>query len=106
MKGGGDLSEKQRAEIDELTRFEALVDTDPYANERKAQLYTMLAHDWYQLDLEEEGSRLILKAESICPGYFNLTVIQHQVESPGFDAVIKRLTFELIYLLTDTLRNK
>jgi len=106
MKLGGDLSDKQKEQGAELTKFERLVDGDPYTNERKAQIYTCLAHDWFQLDMEEEGNRLVLKAEAVCPGYFKGPVIQHQLENPGFDTVIKNLTFEMLYLLTDTLRNK
>ena len=106
MKSAGDLSERQKAEGAELTKFERLVDSDPYTNDRKAQLYTCLAHDWFMLDMEEEGTRLILKAEEICPGYFTGAVIQHQVENPNFGTVIKNLTGELRSLLTGTLRSK
>ena len=106
MKSGGDLTESQKQQGAELTKFERLVENDPYTPDRKAQMYTCLAHDWYQLDMEEEGNSLILKAEKVCPGYFKGPVIQHQLESPDFDTVIKNLTFELLYLLTDTLRTK
>jgi hypothetical protein len=105
MQSGGDLSQKQREQSVELIKFEHLVDHDAYPIERKAQMYTCLAHDWYQLDMEEEGNRLVLKAERVCPGYFRGPVIQHQLESQDFDTVIKNLTLELLRLLTDTLRN-
>jgi hypothetical protein len=101
------ISENQKQQCAELTKFERLVDGyDSYPLERKAQIYTCLAHDWYQLDMEEEGNRLILKAEKVCPGYFKGPVIKHQLESPDFDIVIRNLTFELLYLLTDALRSK
>ena len=107
MKLAGDLTKKQKAQAQELTEFERLVDHDSaYPKDRKAQIYTCLAHDWYQLDMEEEGNRLVVKAEKVCPGYFKGPVIQHQKENPDFDIVIKNLTVELLYLLTDTLRNK
>lgn len=105
MQSGGDLSKKQREQSVELIKFEHLVDGDSYPADRKAQMYTCLAHDWYQLDMEEEGNRLILKAEKVCSGYFKGPVIQHQLESSDFDMVIKNLTLELLHLLTDTLRN-
>ena len=106
MKFAGDLSEAQKAEAAELTAFERLVDTDPYSNERKAQLYVMLAHDWFMMDMEEEGERLLYKARGVCPGYFGEPMIQHQVENPNFATIIKNLTGELRNLLLDTLRNK
>lgn len=106
MKFAGDLSEAQKAEAEELTKFERLVDGDPYPNERKAQLYVMVAHDWFMLDMEEEGNRLLLKANTICPGYFTDPMIQHQLENPNFDTIIKGLTGELRHLLMGILRNK
>jgi hypothetical protein len=106
MKFGGDLSKEQKAQTKELIEFEQLVDGDTYPKERKAQMYVCMAHDWYQLDMEEEGSRLLLKAEKVCPGYFRGPVIEHIQENPTFDIVIKNLTFELLNLLSDALRNR
>jgi hypothetical protein len=72
-------------------------------NERKAQIYTCLAHDWYQMDMEEEGARLLSKAEKTYPGYFKGLVIEHTLENDGFDKVVKNLTLELAYMLLSRL---
>jgi len=70
---------------------------------RKAQIFTCLAHDWYQMDMEEEGARLLNKAEKTFPGYFRGLVIEHSLESDGFDMVVKNLTLELAYMLLSRL---
>lgn len=106
MRSSGDLTDVQRRQVAELDDFERLVDNDQYANERKAQMYVCMAHDWYQMDMEEEGNRLLMKAERICPGYFVGPMIEHQRENDGFDTVIRNLKFELNRLLASTLRNK
>lgn len=104
-KSAGDIPEEHRQLVEQLEAFEKTVNTSGAPPDRLAQMYTCLAHDWYQLDMEEEGNRLVLKAEKVCPGYFKGPVIQHQVESSDFDTVIKNLTWRLLHLLTDTLRN-
>ncbi len=71
--------------------------------DRKAQIYTCLAHDWYQMDMEEEGARLLLKADKTYPGYFKGLVIEHTLESEDFDKVIKNLTLELVNMLLSRL---
>lgn len=107
MEYAGDLSENQRRLVPELRKFEKSIDEDDcYPKEGRAMMYTCMAHDWYQLDMEEEGSRLLLKAEAACPGYFAGPVVQHQKENPNFDQLIKNLTIELIGLVTNSLRNK
>jgi hypothetical protein len=106
MKFSGDATEEQKRQGAELTEFERLVDNDPYTPERKAQIYVCLAHDWFMIEMEEEGERLIYKALAVCPGYFGEPMIQHQLENPNFATVIKNLTGELRKLLMDTLRSK
>lgn len=107
MKFGGDIPAEKRELAQALTDTEKQVDGDEgYPAERKAQIYVCFAHDWYQLDMEEEGNRLLLKAEKVCPGYFKGPVIQHQKEDPNFDIVIKNLTLELLYLLSGNLRDR
>lgn len=103
----GDMSEKQKKQSEALSDFERKVNSSKeYPADRMAMFYTCMAHDWYQIDMEEEGNRLLLKAEQVCPGYFKGPVIQHQLENPNFDRLIKNLTVELLYLFTDALRNR
>ena len=110
MRSFGDLSEKHKKLTEELYKYERILDTKDAQNgmskEDRAKCYVCVAHDFYQMDMEEEGERLILKAEKVCPGYFKGPVIQHQKESPDFDNIIKNLTVELLYLLTNNLRSR
>jgi hypothetical protein len=107
MKAVGDISTEDRDHVEELHKYELLIDKDAsFPKEVKAQMYVCMAHDFYQMDMEEEGNRLLLKAERVCPGYFKGPVIQQQIESPSFDQLIKNLTRELVYLFMDTLSNK
>lgn len=106
MKLHGDITKEDRELAEQLDLFEQNIGNDTYPNERKAQLYTCLAHDWYQMGVEEEGNRLLLKAERIFPGYFKDTVIKHQLEDDTFDLIIKNITSELARMLVDSVSRK
>lgn len=94
------LSEENQELAKKLEQAEFEIDRDGVLPpERKAQIYTCLAHDWYRMDMEEEGERLLLKADKVYPGYFKGLVIEHTLESEGFDTVIKNLTLELAYMM-------
>lgn len=105
MKLSGDVSQKDKDIANELEQFEKIVDSDIVCPvERLAQIYVCLAHDWYKLSCEEEGNRLLLKAEKICPGYFKSTVIEHQKEDKDFDIVVRNITIELITMMVSNLK--
>lgn len=106
MKLAGDVSKEDRELAEQLDLFEQDIGNDTYPNERKAQLYACLAHDWYQMGMEEEGNRLLLKAEKVFPGYFKDTVIKHQLEDDTFDLIIKNITSELARMLVDNVSRK
>ena len=36
-----------------------------------------MSYDWYSMDLEEEGERLLKKADKYCPGYFKGPIYSH-----------------------------
>lgn len=94
------LSKENQELAKKLTEAELDTERDQVLpKERKAQIYTCLAHDWYQMDMEEQGVRLLEKANKIYPGYFKGLVIEHSLESDGFDKVVKNLTLELAYMI-------
>lgn len=74
--------------------------------DKKAKIYTCLAHDWYDIEMEEEGNRLLLKAEKVFPGYFKELVIQHMLEDAAFEYLVKRITLDLIRMMTGQLKEK
>ena len=102
----GDIPEEHRELADQLWAFEATIVMSGAPPERMAQIYTCLAHDWYEIDVEEEGNRLLLKAEKIFPGYFKETVIKHALEDPDFDQLVRGITLELIALLVGNLNDR
>lgn len=107
MKLLGDVPEHHRDLADALERAEKDVDEDKLLpKSRKAQIYTCLAHDWYDISVEEEGNRLLLKAEATFPGYFKDIVVQHMLEDENFQLVIGNITSELIQIMVGRLNEK
>jgi hypothetical protein len=100
MNLNGDVPEKDRNLALKLIEYERLVDdmTD-FPDEKRAQSYVCLAHDWYQIGMEEEGGRLLLKADSTFPGYFKTTMVKHIAESEDFDRLVKSFTVQLITMI-------
>lgn len=73
-----------------------------------AMAYACLAHDWLQIGMEEEGIRLIMKANEVSPDYFNKEFKDHIKLTPGFSAIATGISKHLLYLLQEglTLRLK
>jgi hypothetical protein len=54
-----------------------------------------IAHDYYSMEFDEEGDRLLRRAEKLSPGYF---------KGPIYDQIKKDPEFALlVHLLKDTL---
>lgn len=106
MKFSGDIPQQDLDHMIALDEAEKDTETCSLPNERKAQIYVCLAHDWYEMDCEEEGNRLLLKADKVSPGYFKGPVIEHQLEDENFDVVVKRITLELVKLLVGNLNDE
>ena len=107
MKNPGDMSEEHRSLATALLAQEAIVSQDrSLTKEEKAQGFTCLAHDWSDIDLEEEGNRLLLRAEAMCPGYFKTTINQQTQADANFAFLVERLTAKIITLLAGNLRTK
>lgn len=105
MKNPGDMPDEHRSLATALLLQETIVRQDrSLSKERKAQGYTCLAHDWYDIDLEEEGNRLLLSAEATCPGYFKTTINQQTEADADFAFLVERLTAKIITLLAGNLR--
>jgi len=51
-----------------------------------------LAHDWYQLNIEEKGNSLLEKAEFSCPGYFKYLIQEDIKEDEDYNILVKNLT--------------
>ena len=107
MKNPGDMPDEHRSLATALLLQETIVSQNrSLSKEEKSQGYTCLAHDWYDIDLEEEGNRLLLRAEASCPGYFKTTINQQTQADPMFAFLVERLTKKIALLLADNLKVK
>lgn len=107
MKNPGDMPDEHRSLATALLVQEAIVSQDrSLTKEEKAQGFTCLAHDWYDIDLEEEGNRLLLKAEALCPGYFKTTINQQTQADADFAFLVERLTAKIVVILAGNLKVK
>ncbi len=99
-----EMSEKDKKIALTLSNYEKLLDDDSdLPDERRAQCYVCLAHDWYHLKMGDEARRLLKKANQVFPGYFKRAMIQHTIESKDFDFIVKTLTIDMI---EDSLENE
>jgi hypothetical protein len=103
MKLSGDIPVEHIVLAEKITIFEREVDEESLSIDRKAQIYVCLAFDWYSMDSDENGQRLLLKAEDTYPGYFKDKIKEHAKENQDFDLIVKKLTKELIFLFMDRL---
>jgi hypothetical protein len=92
-----EASEKEKRLVLMLSNCEKLLDTNTeMPNERRAQGYVCLAHDWYRLRMAEEGWQALKKAEATFPGYFRRLMVQHTIENKDFDELVKNLAIDII----------
>lgn len=107
MRASGDLTARQRKLSAELSKFELKVDKHKkMPPEQKAKAYVCMAHDWYEMDMEEKGNQVLVKAERVCPGYFAGPVAEQQRENADFDLLVKKVTIFLVALLAGNLRDR
>ena len=103
----GDVPESDKKLAIKLTEYEKEVDEEKeFPNEKRAQSYVCLAHDWYQMGMDEEGSRLLLKAEDTYPGYFKTKIDKHAKENPDFALIVRNLRVELMWMVVNQVKDK
>lgn len=100
MKLSGDVPQAHKELAQALEEAEVSIDLDSkLPAERKAQIYTCLAFDWFDIAVEEEGSRLLLKANKVFPDYFKTKVKEHMAQDSTFDYLVKGITVHLLRLV-------
>lgn len=103
----GDVPEEHKKLATELQRQEIDMEqhitlSPPYV----AQAYVCLAHDWYDIEEQEEGHRLLEKAELVCPEYFRKHMQAHCLENPTFMKLVSQLFTMLAWTLIDNLKER
>lgn len=101
MKIAGDISESDREWMKQLEEQEAFWDSkyDTAPLRILAKAYVCLAHDWYQLGVEEQGNSLLEKAESACPGYFKYLLPEDTKDDETYDFLVKNLTSSIASII-------
>lgn len=89
----GDVTPEQRALLAGLEEYEAWMNEreDALPPEAQAKMCVALAHDWYDLGLDEEGNRLLNRAEAAFPGYFKGPIYDHMLQDSDYYRVVKQL---------------
>lgn len=93
MKVYGDIPEEHRILLEELVLLENYVNGHmkdmPALSVGKGLV--CMAHDYYSIEMEEEGERLLLATHKHCPGYFMGPILVHVEIDDQFDYLVKRL---------------
>lgn len=106
MKLLGDVPEEHKALAKGLEDMLAFIESTPnMPKELMAKSFTCLAHDWFQIGVEEEGNSLLLKAEQVCPGYFKEIMLQQTVADSDFAYIVKSLSVELAWMLINKIND-
>jgi len=100
------LTDEQYTLRAELITLECKVDMGDFADGDKAMMYVCMAHDHYQMDMDEEGNRLLMKAERAYPNYFKTLITEHTKSNPDFATLVNRLTIELAYMFLSKLNER
>ena len=94
MMSYGDIPEKDRKLVEELRKLEQWFYGHGAQIQKSmaAKGFTSIAHDYYFVDFEEEGDRLIYLAEKMAPGYFRDLVYVHMGKDPEFYKLMIQLS--------------
>jgi hypothetical protein len=104
MKLHGDVPQEHRELASQLEEMETYFDGNLSAPlEMIAKGYVCLAHDWFSIGEEDEGHRLLGKADRVFPGYFTNKASDHADEDPDFARLMVNLRMLLNSLLTGNL---
>lgn len=107
MKLFGDIPQEHKDLEAKLLLAERDLDLNIELDRTKlAKGYVCLAHDWYIVGADEEGIRLLAKAEQISPGYFKTMIAKHCYESADFEYLVRNMTAQLIYMILSKLEEK
>lgn len=107
MKLYGDVAEHEKELAIALEKQERVFDLSfNIPKEELARGYVCLAHDWYHIGDEDEGLRLLQKAENTSPGYFKVAMAKHCYENIDYEYLVRKLTAEIIYMLLSKLEDR
>lgn len=102
MKFYGDIPEDHIVLLLELQQLEAWFEQhgDNFPLLSQAKGLTAMSHDYFSMEMEEEGERLLKKANKICPGYFVGPILSQIDKDNDFRLLIKQLVENNLSLST------
>jgi hypothetical protein len=106
MKLVGDVSEEHKKLAEDLEEMERYFDGAASRGIRSsivAKGFVCLAHDWYKMGSDENGERLLEKAELVFPNYFKSQALIDADENVDFGILLKSLSVELASILISRL---
>lgn len=109
MKLIGDVPEEHKYLAAELEKMEKRFDEATGKGSDNSQLakgYTCLAHDWYMMGAEEEGLRLLHKADKVFPTYFESQIIVDCLHDLEFNFIVRNITTELMFMAVSKLEER
>lgn len=88
----GDVPLEHREIAEKLLELEDYFTNKPnIISEIRAKGFVCIAHDWYAMGDDDKGSLLLLKANDVCPKYFDNEMHTHIAADPDFDKLVKSL---------------
>lgn len=69
-----------------------------------AKSYVCLSHDYFDLEIEEEGERLLLKANKLYPNYFSKILPTHMKEDKDYNTLIVQIAGKIMSIYGDTIK--
>jgi hypothetical protein len=104
----GDIPDKDKKLAAQLDEQEVWF--DKYGKEIDervaAQGLICLAHDWISMGANEEAHRLLLKAEKLCPHYYEKYLLPDMLKNPDFNLLVQNLSSFLAQDLIDLIRDR
>jgi hypothetical protein len=97
----GDVPKEYLDLVEELQEMEEHFDLNPsfYGPAMVARMYTCIAHDYYDIGLEERGHELLLKADKACPDYFTDQIIKDVEGDSNFAYLVESLTANILSVI-------
>lgn len=93
MKYYGDIPESDKKLIQELVTLESWFNEGniPIPPLTAAKGFVAMSHDYYEMYLDEEGERLLNRAETCYSGYFKGPIQEHMSKCSDFNSLIKNM---------------
>ena len=93
MKTYGDISQEHRELVAELTTLEQWFNEfgNTIPKESSAMGLVAMAHDYYGMEMEEQGDKLLYRAHDQCKDYFRNQIYDHMKRNPDFNYLVQAL---------------